>query len=176
MEQSFSSPVNGEITSFLFYSISLLSFCPLSVALSLILMGGFLFFLWKLILVFKVIRKDLVMSYSLQVSFWGFSQGCHNLTREDFNSYLICLGIRRKSINFPFLLQNWKKKNLCFLGVVLIQIRMCFFIKCAAACLSEWWPTRQPVFYFFFRFSALGSHILQCICAITENTQGQWSL
>lgn len=104
MKYPFSLPVNGEIAVFLFYSISLRSFCPQSVALSLRLMGGF-FFLWKLILVFKVIGEDLVMSYSLQVSFcavWFYSQGCHSLTGADFNSYLICLGIRIKSINFYF--------------------------------------------------------------------------
>ena len=58
---------------------------------------------------FKVSREDLVVSYSLQVAFcapWFNSQGCHSLTRADFNSFLICLGIRRKSINFQFKLTD----------------------------------------------------------------------
>lgn len=109
------------------------------VALSLRLIGGF-FSLWKLILVFKVITEDLVMSVSLQVSFcvvWFYSQACHSSTRADFNSYLICSGIMRKSINI--MRSRWQYLVFWFeyrLHCIRASLIVYFFVKLASTHLS----------------------------------------
>ena len=65
------------------------------------------------------------MSYSPQVSLCVcafYSRGCRRLTTADFNSNLICLGIREKVNKLPRLVAELNACWWQYLGFMLMQI------------------------------------------------------